>query len=209
MLLGPGWGLEDTTGNFLQRLLSGKSGRVSRGAIGFVGSNQASEAKQCSLPALIIDADGLKLLTRIPEWHHLIDQPAILTPHPGEMSVMTGLPIAEIQKNREEIAVKYAKEWNQVVVLKGALTVVADPNGKTCVIPIATSALAKAGTGDVLAGMITGLRAQGVDPYQAAVGGAYIHAQAGLLAANQIGDEASLLASEVIEAIPQVLSSLR
>ena len=77
------------------------------------------------------------------------------------MSRLTGLPVEEIQRNRVEIALEYARKWGHVVVLKGALTVTADPTGKYMVNPVATSALATAGTGDVLAGMIAGLMAQG------------------------------------------------
>jgi NAD(P)H-hydrate epimerase len=107
-----------------------------------------------------------------------------------------------------EAAIEYAKKWQQVVVLKGAFTIIAEPTGKTCVIPVATSALAKAGTGDVLAGTITGYLAQGLAPYEAAISGAWIHAQAGLVAAQQVGTEASVLAGDVIEAMPAVISRL-
>jgi NAD(P)H-hydrate epimerase len=101
---------------------------------------------------------------------------------------------------------KYAREWGHVVVLKGAFTVIAEPGGQARVIPIATSALAHAGTGDVLAGMIAGLRAQGAAPFEAAVAGAWIHAQCGLLAAEQIGHAASVLSRDLIEQLPEVLS---
>ncbi len=101
---------------------------------------------------MVIDADALKCLTKIKEWWKLLSDDVILTPHPGEMSILTGLPINEIQKDRIGIAKKYAQQWNKVVVLKGALTVIANPDAKVCVIPVATSALAHAGTGDVLAG---------------------------------------------------------
>ena len=90
-------------------------------------------------------------------------------------------------------------------MLKGALTIIADPNGNCAIIPIATSALAKAGTGDVLAGIIMGLCAQGVDSFIAAWAGAWIHAQAGLSATRIIGHPASILAGDVCEQIPQVL----
>ena len=100
------------------------------------------------------------------------------------MSVLTGLSKDEIQNNRESVAGKYAKEWGHVVVLKGAFTVIASPDGHMTIIPVATPALARAGTGDVLAGLIVGLRAQGLNAYDAAVAGAFIHAQAGLFAAE-------------------------
>ncbi len=164
------------------------------------------------IPALkipmVVDADGLRHLSQITDWHKNVFAPAVLTPHPGEMSALTGLSKEEIQSNREAVAMKYAKEWGHVVVLKGAFTVIASPDGRSTIIPVATPALARAGTGDVLAGLIVGLRAQGLDAYDAAVAGAFIHAQAGLFAAETLGTTASVLASDVLEAIPDVLADL-
>ncbi len=111
----------------------------------------------------------------------------MLTPHPGEMSVLTGLSREEIQADRLEVALRFSHEWGHVVVLKGAFTLVAAPDGRLAVIPVATPALARAGTGDVLAGLIVGLRAQGVEAFQAAVAGAWVHAYAGLQAADGFG----------------------
>lgn len=123
------------------------------------------------------------------------------------MSALTGLAIEEIQKDRLMIARKFAQEWGHVVVLKGAFTVVAAPDGRTTTIPVATPALARAGTGDVLAGLITGLRAQGVEAYDAGRAGAWIHAQAGLSAVELIGSLAAVMAGDVLEAIPDVLAN--
>lgn len=209
LLLGPGWGLEETTATFLQRLLTRKAVH-SRGAIGFANPARGEESPAAdeSLPALVIDADGLKLLAQIPDWPEHIQTPAVLTPHPGEMSALTGLKIAEIQANRLEIAHKYALEWRQVVILKGAVSVVAAPDGRIAVIPIATSALAHAGTGDVLAGMVAGLRAQGVGAFEAAAAAAWMHARAGVLAADWLGHPASVLASDVLDSIAEVLQEV-
>jgi len=124
------------------------------------------------------------------------------------MSTLTGLSKDEIQEDRQTIAGKYAKEWGHVVVLKGAFTVIASPDGRVTVIPVASPALARAGTGDVLAGLIVGLRAQGLDPFDAAVAGAWIHAQAGLYAADDLGTTASVMASDILNSIPDVLSDL-
>jgi NAD(P)H-hydrate epimerase len=121
------------------------------------------------------------------------------------MSVLTGLDVADIQADRMEIARKYANEWGQVVVLKGAMTVVANPSGQIYVIPVATAALARAGTGDVLAGLIVGLRAQGISALDAAIAGAWVHAQAGLAAIELVGHPASVLASDVLASVPEVL----
>ena len=124
------------------------------------------------------------------------------------MSALTGLSKEEIQEDRQSTAIKFANEWGQVVVLKGAFTVIASPDGRTTVIPVASPALARAGTGDVLAGLIVGLRAQGLDAYDAAVAGAWIHAQAGLYAADDLGTTASVMASDVLNSISDVLSDL-
>jgi NAD(P)H-hydrate epimerase len=124
------------------------------------------------------------------------------------MAVLTGLSTEEIQADRIGTARKYTQEWGHVVVLKGAFTVIAAPDGAATVIPVASPALARAGTGDVLAGLIVGLLAQGLDPYDAAIAGAWIHAQAGLIAAEDLGSTASVLAGDVLDAIPDVMSDL-
>jgi len=150
----------------------------------------------------------LRHVSQISDWYTKLPAWTVLTPHPGEMSVLTGLSREEIQSKREEVAERYAKEWGHVVVLKGAFTVIASPDGRRTTIPVATPALARAGTGDVLAGVTVGLRAQGLDAFDAAVAGAFIHAQAGLLAADEIGTTASVLAGDVLNAIPAVLAKL-
>jgi NAD(P)H-hydrate epimerase len=209
LLVGPGFGMEDTTREFLSRLL-GNSMRHSRSGIGFVHAEKENEQTQANgLPALVIDADGLKLLADIPDWPKRLPGPAVLTPHPGEMSVLTGLSTAEIQADRIAVAERFSREWGHVVVLKGAFTVIAAPDGQSAVLPVATSALARAGTGDVLAGLIVGLRAQGLQAFPAAVAGAWIHAQAGLEAAEELGNTASVLASDVLRAVISVMSEVQ
>jgi len=194
LLLGPGWGTADTTCNFLKNLLS--------------ENNHSNLMEDLNLPPLVVDADGLRFLAQIPDWHTLLPESSVLTPHPGEMAALCGLEIETIQKDRLEIARKFAMQWGQVLVLKGALTVIASPRGQVMVVPLATPALARAGTGDVLAGMVTGLLAQGLSGFQSAVCAAWIHARAGILAAQWLGSPASVLALDVIEAIPQVLNTL-
>lgn len=157
---------------------------------------------------MVVDADGLKLLAKIFDWHKKLPALSVLTPHPGEMAALTKLSKDEIQNDREAIASKYAKEWGHVVVLKGAFTVIAAPDGQMTIIPVASPALARAGTGDVLAGIIVSLCAQGLDAYDAAVAGAYIHAQAGLLAAEDLGTTASVLASDVLNSIADAITVL-
>lgn len=210
LLVGPGFGTEAKTKEFIENLLTGKfASKKSTARIGFVheaSERQADQSKK--LPPVIFDADGLKLLAQIPDWAKKLPEAAILTPHPGEMAVLTGLSKEEIQENRLEIAARYAKEWEHVVVLKGAFTVIAAPDGRMTVIPVASPALARAGTGDVLAGLIVGLRAQGLEAFDAAVAGAWIHAQAGLYAADDLGTTASVLAGDVLNSVSDVLSDL-
>ncbi|MGZ9235457.1 MAG: NAD(P)H-hydrate dehydratase [Anaerolineales bacterium] len=210
LLVGPGLGTEDTTKEFIENLLTGKvNSKRMTARIGFV--HQETEKKEgttSQLPPMIVDADGLTLLVKISDWQKLLPAPGILTPHPGEMSILTGLSKEEIQEDRQEIASKYAKEWGHVVVLKGAFTVVAAPDGRMTIIPVASPALARAGTGDVLAGLIVGLLAQGLEAFDAAVAGAWIHAQAGLYAADDLGTTASVLAGDVLNSVSDVLSDL-
>ena len=210
LLIGPGFGTESTTKEFVENLLSGKSApKKSAARIGFLHEENEKKADANGvLPPMVVDADGLKLLAQINDWHTKLPAATILTPHPGEMAALTGLSKDDIQQDRQEIARKYAKEWGHVVVLKGAFTSVASPDGRVTVIPVASSALAHAGTGDVLAGIIVSLRAQGLDAFDAAVAGAWIHAQAGLYAADNLGTTVSVLAGEVLNSISDVLSDL-
>ena len=208
MLIGPGIGLEDVTREFLNRLFrTAVSGK--RASIGFVSAApRESQTEVVKLPGLVIDADGLKLLARLQDWVTRIPAHTVLTPHPGEMAILSGLSVNQIQTDRIGIAEKYAQAWGHVLVLKGANTVVASPDGRTTVIPVASPALARAGTGDVLAGTILGLRAQGMAAYEAAVAGAWIHAQCGLQVSKTLGTTASVLAGDLLGAIPVVLSQL-
>jgi NAD(P)H-hydrate epimerase len=209
LLVGPGLGLDDTTREFIATLLDGAHAKISSAHMGFVLSPGSKvDQKPAVLPPFVFDADGLKLLAKLPNWFRLLPAPAILTPHPGEMSALTGLTVEKIQKDRLAIACKYAAEWGHVVVLKGAFTVIAAPDGRTTTIPVATPALAHAGTGDVLAGLITGLRAQGLEAYDAARLGAWVHAQAGLAAALIQGSTTAVLAGDVLEAVADVLAEL-
>ena len=210
LLIGPGLGMENPTKDFLENLLEGRyAAKKAAQRIGFVPKEaEKREENNTKLPPMVVDADGLKLLAQIKDWQTKIPAPAVLTPHPGEMSVLTEISKDEIQENRLEHASKYAKEWGHVVVLKGAFTIIAAPDGRTTVIPVASPALARAGTGDVLAGLIVGLRAQGLEAYEAAVAGAWIHAQAGLYAADDLGTTASVLASDVLDSVSDVISDL-
>ncbi len=188
LLLGPGFGLGAGTAEFLAALL--EPGQPPH-----------------PLPPLVVDADGLKLLAAIPNWPSLLPGPAVLTPHPGEMAALTGLTRDEIQLNRVAVAEKFSREWGHVVVLKGAFTVIASPDGCSALIPVATPALARAGSGDVLAGIIAGLCAQNIQGFGAAVLGAWLHAQAGLAAEEALGGSAAVLAGDLLEGLITVLAS--
>ena len=210
VVLGPGIGRDQSTGKFVAGLLI-KEDRSRQVSAGFPGMGVVNSRKAVSgmIPPMVVDADTLFHLSRIKDWHEKVKTDLVLTPHPGEMALLTGLPIDEIQSDRAGIARKYAMLWKTVLVLKGALTVVADPEGSVSVVPVATASLAKAGTGDVLAGMIGGLVAQGLMPYHAAVAGSYLHARAGLKAEERIGCSESVLAGDVVGAIPLVYRDLK
>ena len=169
------------------------------------------------LPALI-DADGLNNLSRTNNWARRVRNPLVLTPHPGEMSTLTGLPVSEIQAAREDTAREWAERWGACVVLKGAFTVVAAPAafgpaafGSEPVVriaPFANPGLATGGTGDVLSGVIVGLMAQGLSPYDAACCGVYVHGEAGEAVTARQG-RTGLAASDLLDALPKAMDSLR
>jgi NAD(P)H-hydrate epimerase len=207
LVLGPGLGREDVTRHFLQRLLNPSESNV-RARMGFLPRENEAASEARPLPQLVIDADGLWLLSNLEDWPARLPPGSVLTPHPGEMAALTGLDRDTIQANREGVAREKAAEWGQVVVLKGAHTVVAAPDGRAWVIPFATSALAKAGTGDVLAGAIGGLCVQGVAPAEAAVLAAFLHGRAGVLAAEQAGTTAGVLAGEVARLLPAAIAEM-
>ena len=208
LLLGPGLGTEKPTADFLRELLL-EVGASAGGSIGFGAERGASNevSLPASLPPTVIDADGLRLLAALPDWPQLLPAPAVVTPHLGEMAQLTCLSKDEIQADRVAAARRFATEWGHVVVLKGAFTVVAAPDGKATMQPFATAALARAGTGDVLAGLITGLLAQGLHPYPAAVAGAFLHGLAGDLATEEVGAQASVLAGDVLAMMPRAIAS--
>ena len=168
-----------------------------------------SADKPPSLPPLVIDADGLNLLARMPNWPQRLPPNSILTPHLGEIARLMGATLLTEVKDLDRINLASAKaqEWGQVLVLKGAYTVVAAPDGRCTIIPFANPILGAAGSGDVLAGIMVGLLAQGLAPYETAILSAYIHGAAGQLASEQVGD-AGLLAGEIADWITAVRKRL-
>lgn len=159
-------------------------------------------------PDLVLDADALNAMAQVPQWWQKLTGDAVLTPHPGEMSRLTGLSIQEIQSNRLRIAREKAISWQKTIVLKGAYTVIAAPDGRARINPVANAGLASAGTGDVLAGAIAGLSAQGLSPFDAATCGTYLHSQAGEMVGKEMGD-AGIIASDLLPALPRAIKELR
>jgi hydroxyethylthiazole kinase-like uncharacterized protein yjeF len=162
---------------------------------------------QLRVPA-VLDADALNALADNQRLLKRVKGDRVLTPHPGEMARLVKKATADVQADRSGVAAKAAAEWGVVVVLKGAKTVVAAPDGRLSVDPHEVPALASGGTGDVLSGIIGGLLAQKLDPFAAAVTGVYVHAEAGRRVAARLGDS-GLLASDLLLEIPVVMQTLR
>lgn len=209
LLVGPGLGTEDPTVEFVHRLLRIEPSGGKR-EIGFLTTTGQEPPKDEAreLPPLVIDADGLNALARMPHWWESLTAKAVLTPHPGEMSRLMDCSMEEVEADRVDTAQKAAHEWKQVVVLKGAHSVIAAPDDRVAVSPFANPGLATAGTGDVLAGSIVGLLAQGLSPYEAATAGVYLHGAAGETATAALGD-AGTVAGDLLPLLPQVLKRLR
>jgi NAD(P)H-hydrate epimerase len=156
---------------------------------------------------MVIDADALNALgTEASGVLSGAPAPRVLTPHPGEMGRLLGLSIAAVQADRIGHARSLAAAAHAVVVLKGARTIVASPEGEVFVNPAATSALATAGSGDVLTGVIGALLARGLDALTAAQVGVYVHGAAGEALAARLGD--GVLAGDLPLAIAEVIARL-
>ncbi|MEF2966303.1 NAD(P)H-hydrate dehydratase [Paenibacillus sp. M1] len=152
---------------------------------------------------LVVDADALNILAAaggLAAWPGR-EAATVLTPHPGEMARLTGLSTAEVQRDRLGVARRFAEAHGVTLVLKGARTVVAAPDGRVYVNVTGHPGMATGGSGDVLTGLIAGLLAQGLDGVQAAALGVYLHGLAGERAAAGRANPASLLAGDIIEAL--------
>jgi NAD(P)H-hydrate epimerase len=184
LLIGPGLGREKTTTEFLLALLP-----------------------HLNQTPLVLDADALNILSEIEHWWEKLPPNTIITPHPGEMARLTGFTTTEVQAKRWALAAEKAAEWRVILVLKGAHTIIASPQGHRAVLPFKNDALATAGTGDVLAGLIVGLLAQGMKPLEAASAGAYIHGLAGEIT-TRTQSSRSVIAGDVLNAIGTALQEL-
>ncbi len=162
--------------------------------------------QQTDLP-IVLDADALRLLENGHEALIGRTGATILTPHPGEMAGLLGITTEEVQQDRRILAAQVAQQSDSVVVLKGSGTITASPAGELRWNPTGGPAMATAGSGDVLAGCIGSLLAQGVGPFEAAWAGAYIHGRAGDVASETRGD-AGIIASDIAHALPTARLSL-
>jgi ADP-dependent NAD(P)H-hydrate dehydratase / NAD(P)H-hydrate epimerase len=159
-------------------------------------------------PRLVIDADGLNNLSAMERWWTLLPADTVITPHPGEMGrLCNGLKVSAGNVDRLELARSKAMEWQVTLVLKGACTIITEPSGRIRINWLANPALATAGTGDVLAGLVVGLLAQHVSSFDAASAAVYLHAAAADLVSAEIGS-AGLLASDLLPKIPRAMMRL-
>ncbi|MFQ6027676.1 MAG: NAD(P)H-hydrate dehydratase, partial [Dehalococcoidia bacterium] len=187
LVIGSGLGWSEGTRDFLKQLLI------------------AEPSPQ--LPTLV-DADGLNNLSQLDHWWQKLPGGAVLTPHPGEMATLTGLATGEVQQDRVASARHWADYWQVSLVLKGAYTAIAAPEGLVRVSPFANPGLASGGTGDVLTGITGGLLAQGLSPYHAACCGVYLHGLAAEAVTGRSGNT-GMIASDLIEALPETINRLR
>jgi NAD(P)H-hydrate epimerase len=157
---------------------------------------------------LVLDADGLNLLARLfPAIRDDIGLPErwILTPHPAEAGRLLGSSAGQVQSDRVGAALEIAAQYGAIVVLKGCGSVIADPGGRYAICPLGNPGMATAGSGDVLAGVIGAMLAQGLDTWNAALTGVVAHAAAGDLAADLAG-ERGMMASDITDCLPAVVN---
>lgn len=188
LVIGCGLGQSAAVQGFLRALLAGLPAETLRG--------------------VVLDADGLNNLVHEPEWWRLTPVPTVITPHPGEMARLAGTTVADVQGGRVDAARRYAVQWDKILLLKGANTVIAASDGQTLISPFANAVLATAGTGDVLAGAIGGLIAQGLAPFVAAGCAVYLHGTAGDKLRKQMGS-AGALAGDLLALLPVCQGELR
>lgn len=153
---------------------------------------------------MVLDADALNAISGSASILKKIQAPYVITPHPGEMSRLIHRSIGYIKNNRLDVAKKFSDDYNAVVVLKGAGTVITDIDGKFYINDTGNPGMATAGSGDVLTGIIAGFLAQGLELFDAARLGVYVHGLAGDLAAEEKG-EIGLIASDILEKVPEAI----
>jgi len=191
VVLGPGLRPGASTTELVLRVFEGSGEPAGAGA---------RAADGVPAPA-VVDATALSALATVEEWWERRVRLCVLTPHPGEFARLDGAPVGPTDADRCERARAAAARWGVVVVLKGARTVVAAPDGRLATAPFANPALATGGTGDVLAGVIGSLLGQGVPTWEAACLGVHLHGTAGERVRERIGD-AGLVASDLLAELP-------
>ena len=156
---------------------------------------------RCEIP-IVLDADGLNAFQEHAQYLHGKVRPLILTPHPGEMSRIAGLPVAQIQADRIGTARRFAVDHHAYVVLKGNQTVISEPSGRAWINNTGNPGMATGGTGDILTGIIAGMVAQHPDKIgMALIAAVYLHGSAGDIARDEVG-EASLVATDLLASLP-------
>lgn len=184
--IGPGLGREDSTSEFLGTFI-----------------------ENCRFP-LVMDADALTLLASEPDQGvariRSRPRPTVLTPHPGELAKLLNTSVADVQADRTSAARKAIEKFQCVVVLKGFQSIVADGENGFHMNSTGNAGMATGGTGDVLTGVIAALIAQGLAPWRAAVAGTYFHGLAGDIAGERIGGFTGLIATDLIECLPQAIA---
>lgn len=191
LVLGPGLRPGPATADLVMRIVEGSGEPAGEGTGGADGIP----------PPAVIDATALSALAGVEEWWDRRVRLCVLTPHPGEFARLDGAPVGPTDEDRRERARAAAMRWGAVVVLKGARTVVAAPDGRVAWAPFANPGLATGGSGDVLAGVIGALLGQGVPTWEAACLGVHLHGTAGDRLRERVGD-AGLLASDLLVELP-------
>ncbi len=163
---------------------------------------------RCPDLPLVLDADALNILSEEPDWSNHFNRDTVITPHPGEMSRLAGITIPQVQADRLGCARDYAEKWNKTIVLKGAYSAVAAPDGRCRISPFINPGLASGGTGDVLAGIIGGLAAQGMALFDAASLGVFLHGTAGERVRARLG-ETGMIASDLLPELPLAIQDLK
>lgn len=184
VVIGPGIGRHRETGQLLREILT-----------------------RLTVP-MVVDADALNLLGGQLDIFKAVRVPAVLTPHPGEAAWLLKTTINDVEQNRVKVAKQIAEGYNVTVVLKGRFTVIASPEGKVRINPTGSRGLATGGTGDVLSGIIGGLLAQRLSPFEAATAGVYLHGLAGERASRKLGPD-GLLAGDLLPLLPRLLRKLK
>lgn len=164
-----------------------------------------SFVENCTAP-MVLDADALNCIADNPEILKKRKSDIIITPHPGEMGRLCGITAKEVNADRVDVALSFAKKYGIITVLKGSGTIIASPNGQALLNTTGNSGMATGGSGDVLAGMTAGLLAQGKSAFDCAAAAVYLHGLAGDFAAEKLG-KISMLPSDIIEFIPKAFKS--